>query len=550
MAKKTYQEKLAVRLNRATLDRIIIALATNSQNKKFAKNVINLFNVADMSPYLEDIQKFIRVELIKRIAQTISILNISDITMLQAIINLDGKYEDEMTKIFNELIQYELTPEENAIIDKLVINQLKYGIIKNNARKMIDTLVEIDTESFNDDVEQVLKKTENELGLIYRDLRKVQESLSASRHDLSLDVNSMRSTAPKYINEKKEPGYKIKTGVKDLNLMLNGGFTKGRLYCFYAPKKSFKSGTMLNCCIWAKKYNSFDVSDGKRPVIVYLSLENTTIQSLDRLWAYYNGKSDVTKYTAEEYIEKLTEVGLLSKHETETKIDLLYREDMSISTEDISKIIDDYEDRGEKVVFMAIDYIGRLRSMDNTVMMSGNEYNILAAVTNELVDIAREKNIPILTAAQLNRSAMEPIDKAGDRLEDKLKASTKSTSSSIQGSFKVTQNVDFGIVLHLIKNEQILSEKEILDGVMPKKDFYIYFKMTECRDEEPPITQFFVPFVENNSMRIAEDVNLKNKKFSFQIKDLNSDEMLTEEHLRRSPIISGASAKAKPIIIG
>ena len=526
MARKKFAEKLCIRLNRSNLDRIIITLLTHPTNKKFARSVDDLLAMMDLSVYRDDIERYLRIELAKKISRLINQFDLTTTEMILSAIELDGKDEERMKEILDNLSQYELTPPELEATDRMVANQLKFGILKNNARNVIDFMTDLETDTY-EDFGAVIKKAETELGDMYKMLRKASESMTLNRYDLKLDVESLRATTPSYLAEKRAADYFVKTGIQDLNTMLSGGWQRGKLYCLFAPKKSGKSMFMLNSCIWAQKYNDFDMSDGKRPVIVLLSMENTTTQQRDRLWKWINGnKSDVAKVTEEEYIGTLIKSGIVPTDPRKPRIDFLYRANQSISTEDLMGILEDYEANGEKVVFLALDYMGRIRAA-NKDAQGAEEYTVLSFVSNELVDIARIKNIPILTAAQMNRLAMEGIDKAGDDFMKKMEAAKKSTSSNVQGSFRITQNVDYGFALSFLERTEKVAEGDLMNGYVPKKEQYFFLKLTECRDDSPAITQFFHPLAPNNGCRYIEDVKMARKK-SFQSVELESAVMTAE----------------------
>lgn len=174
------------------------------------------------------------------------------------------------------------------------------------------------------------------------------------------------------------------------------GFAKGRLTVAFGVAKGFKSGFMLNCASWAKRYNNFVTHDpSAKPVIVYLSMENTNEETITRLWNHCFGNDDnIANHDKIEAANMFEKAGLFTPNNPNApELQIWYRPNRSISTSDLNGMLDDLKKDGKECVFLILDYLKRIRAA---------EYNKdlrleLANVTNELKTIAMEQDIPILT---------------------------------------------------------------------------------------------------------------------------------------------------------
>jgi hypothetical protein len=81
-----------------------------------------------------------------------------------------------------------------------------------------------------------------------------------------------------------------------------------------------------------------------------------------------------------------------------------------VDTSYLYTIVQDLEDEGYEVICVLHDYLKRIRSVDG--MFGGDLRQQLGAVVNEFKVFATIKNIPVITASQLNRTATNSVDQA------------------------------------------------------------------------------------------------------------------------------------------
>jgi hypothetical protein len=226
---KNYKEKITMRFNVSQLDRTIVALINNGHNKKFAGNVLRLFGMFIEDSYKNDIEKEVRVFLVNKIAKVITEKDIIYKESILTFLELSGKYEDEATRIMNELFEMKIEPSELEMLDKLVSQQLKFSIIGNDSTALADMLTNLQTENY-DDFEKFISDFSTKVEGLGKNLRSARESIEDAKSDISLGSDSFVTLLDKIIRQERNPTAKIKTGLRAINEVLNGGWENGRLY--------------------------------------------------------------------------------------------------------------------------------------------------------------------------------------------------------------------------------------------------------------------------------------------------------------------------------
>jgi replicative DNA helicase len=112
---------------------------------------------------------------------------------------------------------------------------------------------------------------------------------------------------------------------------------------------------------------------------------------------------DICNYILKQVIKMLKETGeLVLKDDEDIDIVIKYYPNRSIDTNDLYTIVEEIEDDNKEVIALILDYIKRIRPAEK----SKDEKEELKNVTNELKNFANEKDIPVITAHQLNRSSV------------------------------------------------------------------------------------------------------------------------------------------------
>ena len=502
---KTLTQRIELKFNIPMLDRVIIAVLTSLSNKKFIKNVKELFSNITNESYQTDFEKQYRVYLIRKFVELILDKNLNTKEELLSEVNLDGKFYNECVSLLNELHDAYLSPEELATVDETISSQLKYGVIEKKADELIDLVNIIKAEAY-DDFDEEMGKLENIVSSLSNDFHSVKESIEETKFDVNLSDILLVSKLQEIIDDENNPSSKIKTGIQALNSMLNGGFEAERLYCLMAVAKGFKSGLMLNIAMWAKKYNKIKPKDpNKKPVVVYLSMENTIKETLKRTCVYEFGNNfKASNYTANQIHEMLSSTVASPEG---CSIEMLYRPDKSISTADLDGILDDLEKDGKECVMLILDYLNRIRSANSK---KGSEMRFeLSDISNELASIAKTRSIPVITATQLNREAFKILEDA-DSYEEKVAAAGKLGASHIGEAIAIVQNVDMAVTLARLNNTKCNENGEI-----EYDDKFLLMKCIASRGNTPTVNNFQIRFATVNDLRLIEDINEKQSLATF-----------------------------------
>jgi len=240
MAMKDFREKITMRFNVSQLDRTIISLLNNGHNKKFAGNVTRLFNLFTEDSYRTDFDKEVRVYLVKKIAKTILEKDITSKDAILSFLDLSGKYESDAVEILNNLFEFPIDESELKEVDKMISHQLKYSIIGNDSNELADKLANLQAENY-EDFESFIQEFQGSIDEMNKNLRSANESIEDSKQDVSLGSDGFVNVLDKIIKQDRNPSSKIKTGIRAINEVFDGGYEKGRVYLALGLAKGWKS---------------------------------------------------------------------------------------------------------------------------------------------------------------------------------------------------------------------------------------------------------------------------------------------------------------------
>jgi len=244
MAQKDFKDKIRMKFNFAQLERIIVAMLSNSHNKVFAGNVLRLFNMFKEESYKNDFENEIRVYIIKKIARTIIEKDLTDRDAILAFLDFSGKYEDDaidvMNKVVNDLIEFELDDSELKMLDKLITQQLKFSVIGDDSSEIADMLMNLENENY-EDFDNFINDFEIKLSNLTKNLKSAKESVNDSKQDISLGSDQFVNVLADMIEEDRNPASKIKTAIQYMNEAFNGGYEKGRVYLALGLAGGWKS---------------------------------------------------------------------------------------------------------------------------------------------------------------------------------------------------------------------------------------------------------------------------------------------------------------------
>lgn len=460
-------------------------------NLKAMANLKKMMNLCDISEYENNFEIQWRIQLINVVIKGF-LNNISDIELLKnyCVNESDSIYKKNIKDFFNTynlpISLEDLSDDDVLFLSNYVLERIKYIHIFKNAPKLKNVLNELDyTDQENISVSKINNKVEEVINTLYVDMNKAKTISKAADMDFSLgDELSALNAFKNTIDELNKPNNHLNSGIKYLNNMLDGGFENGRLYLFFGLPKSFKSALLLNLCIQVCKNNKDIIlkNPNKTPCVFYLTQENSIRETIDRMYTMVTGKS-IKKSTPEQALKLIKE---LVMKQTGIELVIKYRPNKSISTTDFNGMMDDLEAEGKECILAVQDYTKRIRSSENNPDIRLE----LGTITNDLTVIAKTRNIPVISAGQLNREAMKVLENG---LEKNRKDIGKYLNGSHIGESQLMiENTDYAIII----NKETLDETD--------EDF-LTFKLIASRAKNPGLIYFAHPIY--NGIQLYEDIH-------------------------------------------
>ncbi len=211
--------------------------------------------------------------------------------------------------------------------------------------------------------------------------------------DLGMDFwNDPSSMMSRYFDN----GGQVSTGWPQLDKILYGGFSRGELNIFAGGSGSGKSLVMMNIALnW--------IQAGLHGVYVTLELseELTGLRTIAML------TNSSTKDIRKDKDTAALKVKMVGKKSGSYQVKYMPAQS---NINDIRSFIKEYQiQTGNKIDFMMIDYLDLL--MPVSAKVSPNDLFVKDKyVSEELRNLAKELNVLMITASQLNRSAVEEVE--------------------------------------------------------------------------------------------------------------------------------------------
>lgn len=476
------KKKLPINFDVSSLD--LMCQYTISSNRNIKRgmyiNLRNLIEVLDMEKYINDQERYKRVLFIKKGLEGRLERGLDKPQMLVKYIN-GGFVDDNFIDVSNYT---ELSNQEIDWINETISNTLSLLFLYEEADRGIDLLTrfKIADSSNITRIGMELKDWVSNLNTMFRRV----QAQSVINETFSLDpahlVNMLDSVRTELTNEYR----KLYTGMVGFNQLIGGGFENTRCYLFLGITGIGKSLSLMNIATQIKKYNkNFKPKDPtKIPTIVYLTMENTVVESVDRLFSISTGL-DIRNFSTEEAVEILKRDGELYLSD-ESPINLLikYQPNRSVDTGYLYTLTEDLEDEGYEVICMIQDHVKRIRAASGQT----DTRLELGDVINEMKTFAILKDIPIITVSHLNRDAAKIIDTAPTRSnKDIVRLLGK---SNVGESMLMLDNVDYSGIIHVEYDQngnKFMSFKNIKQRIGCKRD---------C---------IYQPFDINNEIKLVED---------------------------------------------
>jgi len=291
-------------------------------------------------------------------------------------------------------------------------------------------------------------------------------------------------------NQLASPSNKLQFGTQALNMLTGGGVEASRVYTILGLPGEGKSSTLLDMAIQLKRYNRNYVCKDptKKPCVVLLVMENGVKESVERLFSMCVG-SGMLEYSLEDAIEVLKNQGNL-RLSSDDPIDIIikFKPNLSVDTSYLYTMVEDLEDEGYETICVLQDYMKRIRPVEG--MFGGDLRLQLGAVVNEFKTFATIKNIPVITASQLNRTATSSIDEA--RIKNKADLVRLIGRANVGESNLILENSDW---ICLIAPEYDKEGNKYLGIQRVKSRYYINNDLYTC----------YLPYV-GKTIKFVEDL--------------------------------------------
>lgn len=374
-------------------------LCSEKNDFKTAQNVVLFSRIISTYP-----SKSIYCLVASRIINFIE-KNINSISLIIEVMRDEGEDEEIITNV--EFLRDNPTIKTQAEVTRLctvLADYIKFHKILKLKNSFISTLDMIDDDDANIKADvDTLYKLSTEIVNAYNVTNIANVSHTFDTNDTEAMKNVVAET-----KDVRSADKVILTGIRGLNTLLSPGYLSGCLYVYAGLPGNYKSGILLKSHVDTLRFNEHlkNTTNGKTPISMYISMENTMAQTVRRLWSLLFPTADMSMFSVDEITEMinntLTEKGMRSV--------ILYYGYREKSTADLANIIRSYNDENNEVVAVHLDYIKRIRPGRTDAAATANEKAELNAIMNELKLICSQFNIPIVTGHQLNREAARMVD--------------------------------------------------------------------------------------------------------------------------------------------
>lgn len=491
---------LDLNLDVRTLDIMCKCLVTNNQAIRRGQliNLRNLVYMLNPEHFVNDYEKTKRIRFIKRAIDARLNENLSDPYMILSYV-YGGILDDGVIN----LDEFKgLTGAEINWVNNMVSEALKFSHVYVNVDTLLDICTRIKTLDYGSKAE-VVAEFETIINNIQNDFRRSRNE-DQTEQMFTLRDGDFEDVMYDTHNALSSPRRKLVTGMQGMNEVLGGGFENGRCYVYFGLPGEGKSSVLLNIIYQIKKYNrDYRTKDPtKRPCVVLLTMENTVTESVERLFGMATGRTNMVDFTVENAIKMLREEGELYLTDY-SPIDIIikFKPSNSVDTGYLYTLTEDLEDQGLEVIAMFQDYIGRIRSTER-LSDTRLEYGM---VVDEFKTYAEIKDIPIITAAQLNRDASHRIDEARTKSQSDLVRLIG--RSNISESMLILNNIDAGFM--------------IAPETTSKGERYLGIQRIKIRYNAGDREIVYLPFI-GDTLKLAEDYGgISNYKISMSNSNMN-----------------------------
>ena len=492
-------QKLKISFDLTTLNLIIAFIYKESvlRTRKTLSNINKLFNSIDEKTYIDNPALNDRVWIIKKTLYARLIEGYeSNADFLMSYLKNDIECSEYAKSIIDDIPLMKITHEESKYLIKKLDDTLEYGYVVTLKDIMRSILDQIDDGDF-----KTYKAVQEDLYDISTSIINIKRNTMSlgSDNTFSLQEELFDIVVEDALQKLKDRNRIFITGIQRWNTILSPGYLAKRLYTYLAFPGKGKSTVLLKTALDIRKYNkNIQPKDpDKRPAVLFLTLENDIAETVERIYNMTVDSDDIRNYSAEQIKKKLKKEGQLELTK-DNNIDIIIKEykNRELDTNDLYGIINDLADEGVEVVTLIIDYMKRIRPAEK----ASDEKTELKNISNELKEIAKFFDIPVITAQQLNRSGASVVDAA---LQAKKEDVTRLVGrDSIAGAWEILENSDWTCIVN--PETKIDTGELFLTFKLLKRRY----KSTEDSNKLRRLEYFNQPFETNSEIKLIDDINL------------------------------------------
>lgn len=372
-------------------ERAILSMLINNPNMAY-----DVFSDLDLDDFVNK-QNRTLFKYIRNYTSTKNKINKLNIYMLTDLLKKDGILEQVGGKDYLEALETMNVSPENYSYCK---DQLKFSALKRNM--YLATLdIQKDCLESKDDINQFIANQEQKIIDVILNTRYTDEVENLAQ------INEFIEKKRKLFEDNISQGIPtLFTGFDEEY----GGLIPKRTYVVCARSKNFKSGFLLNVAV--------NVAIKQNIPVLYIDLEMSKEPQQSRLLSIVSGvNNDLIENGRYMRYENLTEqveeaMKILSDKQ------LYYVRLPSYSIEHVNYLVRKYYKKCN-IGLLIFDWI---KIPNSTDINYGHERQLLGNVVSMLHDLGEQLNIPVLTAAQLNRSAIgkEELDEGTIAESDRI----------------------------------------------------------------------------------------------------------------------------------
>lgn len=497
---KLMSARLKIKFDVRMLDNIIGFLYKDStlRSRKVLTSIQKLFDAVDEQVYEKDTPLYDRIWVIQNTLRLRLKEGYENDNMIIMSIEEELDFDINKQNIIDQIPTLSLISyDESKSLIKLIDDRLRYGYsltIKQVIQELFD---EIDSDDY-----RTYKSISEDMYKVCSAMVNIKRTFTSDTEegDFSLLDDDFNNSLDSAVKRLKDRNKIFVTGLKRLNVLLSPGYLSGRVYCYMALPGGGKSRTLLNTAIQIKNFNrNIKPKNSKKiPTVLYLTLENSVDETIERLFNTTVCDDDIRNYTTAQIKKKLKKDGeMVLTDDNNINILIRYRDNRAVDANDMYDMIQDLDDQGLEVIALIVDYIKRIRPIERARDEKGEMKNI----SNELKSLARHCDIPVITAHQLNRAAASTIDAAMQSNKEDL---TKLIGrDGISVAWEILENVDW---MCIINDEFQASTGKLYQVYKLLKRRY---RSTEDDLKLRRLDYFCQPYEDGSEIRLVNDIYMK-----------------------------------------